>query len=57
VVQLINKICRLYPLCRPTFKVSDDTPKLFKDIDKDAIKRLRVNKQKQILRNKGNIKF
>ena len=30
-------------------------PKLFKDIDKDVIKR--VNKQKQTLRNKGNIRF
>jgi hypothetical protein len=45
----------LYPLCRPTVKVSKDTPKLFKDIDKDVIKR--VNKQKQTLRNKGNIRF
>ena len=45
----------LYPLCRPTVKVSDDTPKLFKDIDKDVIKR--VNKQKQRIKNTGNIRF
>ena len=51
----VNKQNMLYPLCRPTVKVSDDTPKLFKDIDKDVIKR--VNKQKQTLRNKGNIRF
>ena len=51
----VNKQNMLYPLCRPTFKVSDDTPKLFKDIDKDVIKR--VNKQKQIIKNKGNIRF
>jgi hypothetical protein len=44
----------LYPLCRPTRKIKD-TPLLFQNIDKETIKR--VNKEKQIKKNKGNIKF
>jgi len=51
----VNKQNMLYPLCRPTVKVSDDSPKLFKDIDTDVIKR--VNKQKQRIKNTGNIRF
>jgi hypothetical protein len=45
----------LYSLCRPTVRVSKDTPKLFQDISKYDIER--INKQKQILRNKGKVKF
>jgi hypothetical protein len=44
----------LYPLCRPTRQMKD-TSLLFQNIDKENLKR--VNKQKQIVKNKGNIKF
>lgn len=45
----------LYPLCRPTRQISNKTPLLFQDIDKKIIKK--VNKEKQIIKNTGNIKF
>lgn len=44
----------LYPLCRPTIR-KKETPLILQDIDKKTIKR--VNKEKQKLKNKGNIKF
>ena len=44
-----------YPLCRPTVKVTKDTPKLAKDIDQKEIDR--ANKEKQKVQHKGRIKF
>ena len=43
-----------YPLCRPTVKVTEDTPKLAKDV-----KHLKesVNKEKQKIKHKGRIRF
>lgn len=45
----------LYPLCRPSKKISIDTPLIYQNINQSVIDS--VNKQKQILRNRGNIKF
>jgi|LakMenEpi03Aug12_release.lakeMendotaPanAssembly.Ray.scaffolds.fasta_scaffold06411_12 hypothetical protein len=45
----------LYPLCRPSVRIDKDTPMIYQDIDKETIKK--VNKQKQIIKNKGNIRF
>jgi hypothetical protein len=45
----------LYPLCRPSVRIDEDTPMIYQDIDKETIKK--VNKQKQIIKNKGNIRF
>ena len=44
-----------YPLCRPSEKVNESTPKTYQSIDKNKIEE--VNKEKQIIKNKGNIKF
>jgi len=44
----------LYPLCRPTRRMKD-TSLLFQNIDKETLKR--VNKEKQIVKNKSNIRF
>lgn len=44
-----------YPLCRPTVKVTKDTPTLAKDIDRKEIDR--AIKEKQKLQHKGRIKF
>jgi hypothetical protein len=45
----------LYPLCRPTRRIDKETPLILQNIDKVTLKR--VNKEKQKLQNKGNIKF
>jgi hypothetical protein len=45
----------LYPLCRPSKIIDKDTPKIYQNIDKETIKR--VNKEKQIKKDKGNIRF
>ena len=45
----------VYPLCRPTIKVTKDTPKLAQDIDKKIIKN--VNKEKQKVKENGRISF
>jgi len=45
----------LYPLCRPSRRINKDTPIIYQDIDKRTIKK--VNREKQIKKNKGNIKF
>ena len=44
-----------YPLCRPSVVINKDTPKTYQSISKSRINK--VNKQKQILKDKGNIKF
>lgn len=44
-----------YPLCRPTVRVTKDTPKLAKDIPKQQI--ADANKKKQRVKNKGRIAF
>ncbi len=44
-----------YPLCRPSNKVNEDTPKTYHEISKDKINE--VNKEKQIVKGKGNIRF
>jgi hypothetical protein len=44
-----------YPLCRPSKKVNEDTPKIYQSIDKSRINE--VNKEKQIVKNKSNIRF
>jgi hypothetical protein len=45
----------LYPLCRPSVRIDKDTPTIYQDIDKQTIKK--VNRRKQIIKDKGNIKF
>lgn len=45
----------LYPLCRPSIKVNKHTPILYQSISKKRINM--VNKKKQTLKNKGNIKW
>ena len=45
----------VYPLCRPTIKVTKETPKLAKDIGRKDI--ARANKEKQKVRHKGRIAF
>jgi hypothetical protein len=45
----------LYPLCRPSIKIDDETPLIYQNISKNRI--MNVNKQKQILKNMGNIRF
>lgn len=44
-----------YPLCRPTVKVTTETPKLAKDIPQKTIKA--ANKKKQQVKNKGSVSF
>jgi hypothetical protein len=44
-----------YPLCRPTIKVSNNTPKLAQNIDVKTIKS--ANKEKQRIRETGRVKF
>ena len=45
----------LYPLCRPSRVINSDTPQTYQTISKSKISK--VNKEKQILRNQGNILF
>ena len=42
-----------YPLCRPTVKVTKDTPRLKQELSEDALKK--ANKKKQKLKNKGRL--
>ena len=44
-----------YPLCRPTIKVTKNTPKLAQNIDAKTIKS--ANKEKQRIRETGHISF
>jgi hypothetical protein len=44
-----------YPLCRPTYKISKDTPVTYKKLKKSSI--LKAKREKSKLKNKGNIKF
>ena len=44
-----------YPLCRPSKQITEHTPRLYQTIKKRDIDK--VNRQKQIIKNKGNIKF
>jgi hypothetical protein len=44
-----------YPLCRPSKTVSSETPKKYQDIDSGRI--AKVNRLKQLVKNKKNIKF
>lgn len=44
-----------YPLCRPTIKVTKNTPKLAQNIDAKTIKS--ANKEKQRIRETGHIRF
>lgn len=45
----------VYPLCRPSKRITKQTPKTYSEIPIDVIKK--ANKQKQKLREKGSIKF
>lgn len=45
----------LYPLCRPSLKISSDTPIIYQEISKNRLKK--ANQQKQKVRNRGNVKF
>jgi hypothetical protein len=45
----------LYPLCRPSKRINNKTPKLYQELNKNAIEE--ANKKKQIVKNKGNITF
>jgi len=44
-----------YPLCRPTIKVTKNTPTLAQNIDAKTIKS--ANKEKQRIRETGHIRF
>jgi len=44
-----------YPLCRPSHKVNESSPKTLNELSKSSIDR--ANKEKQVLKNKGNIRF
>lgn len=44
-----------YPLCRPSKEVNEHTPTLYQNISKNRIEE--VNKEKQMIKNRGNIKF
>jgi hypothetical protein len=44
-----------YPLCRPTIKVTKNTPRLAQNIDAKTIKS--ANKEKQRIRETGHISF
>ena len=50
-----NKQNDKYPLCRPSKKVNEHTPKLYQNISKNRIDE--VNDEKQMVKNRGNIKF
>ena len=50
-----SKTRDLYPLCRPTVKVTNETPRLAKDIDRKDL--ARAKKEKQIIQHHGRIKF
>ena len=51
----VNNKMEKYPLCRPTYKVTKQTPKIYKEISSKDIKKAKVDKAK--IKNKGNIKF
>jgi len=44
-----------YPLCRPSVKVNSQSPKTYHEISKNRIDE--VNKEKQVVKNTGNIRF
>lgn len=44
-----------YPLCRPTFKISKETPRIYKEISKKDIEKAKTEKSK--LKWKGSIQF
>lgn len=44
-----------YPLCRPTYKISKDTPITYKELTKKSISKAKREKKK--IKHKGNIKF
>ena len=44
-----------YPLCRPMYKVNESSPKTLNELSKSSIDR--ANKEKQVLKNKGNVRF
>lgn len=45
----------LYPLCRPSKRITKESPEAYQTIEKKIIDK--ANKLKQILKNKGNTKF
>lgn len=45
----------IYPLCRPSKRITKQTPKTYSEIPMNIIKK--ANKQKQKIREKGSIKF
>lgn len=44
-----------YPLCRPTYKISNKTPIIYSKLSKKSIQKAKKDKSK--LKHKGNIKF
>lgn len=44
-----------YPLCRPTYRISKDTPITYKELTKKSISKAKREKKK--IKHKGNIKF
>ena len=46
---------KLYPLCRPSKRITKDSPAPYQTIEKKIIDK--ANKIKQVLKNKGNTKF
>jgi len=46
---------KLYPLCRPSKRITKESPKTYQEIDKKKLEK--ANKLKQILKNEGNTIF
>lgn len=44
-----------YPLCRPTYRITEGTPKTYNELTLKAIKKAKIDKAK--IKGKGNIKF
>lgn len=50
-----NMSNKIYPLCRPTYRISKKTPKTYKELSKKSINRAKRDKSK--LKWRGNIQF
>lgn len=45
----------VYPICRPSKRISNKTPRTFREISKKSIKK--AKKDKSIIKSRGNIQF
>ncbi len=44
-----------YPLCRPSIRITKDTPKTYKEVAKQTIEKLLI--KKRLIKNTGRVKF